>query len=66
MLTPDAELLKDFAVSTATEDYFYISGGEWQNNFTISGLDKERHISSMRLVAEVPQRNVLLIIRCPG
>ena len=23
LLTPDAELLKDFAVSTATEDYFY-------------------------------------------
>jgi hypothetical protein len=35
-------LLKDFAVSTATEDYFYIESGENGNNFTISGLDKEK------------------------
>lgn len=42
LLTPDAELLKDFAVSTATEDYFYIESGENGNNFTISGLDKEK------------------------
>ena len=39
LLEPQADLLGDFAVSTATEDYFYIESNENNSSFTISGLD---------------------------
>lgn len=39
LLEPQMELLKDFAIATATEDYFYIESNENNSSFTISGLD---------------------------
>ena len=39
LLEPQADLLNDFAIPTATEDYFYIESNENNSSFTISGLD---------------------------
>lgn len=39
LLEPQAELLKDFAVASVTEDYFYIESGENNSSFTFSNLD---------------------------
>lgn len=42
LLEPQAELLKDFAVTSVTEDYFYIESGENNSSFTFSNLDTEK------------------------
>lgn len=42
LLNPDASLLGDLAVASATEDYFFIESSENNSNFTISGLDPQR------------------------
>lgn len=39
LLAPEADLLGDLAVASATEDYFFIESNENNSNFTISGLD---------------------------
>lgn len=39
LLTPEEELLKDFAVASATEDYFFIESNEDNSSFTLSNLD---------------------------
>lgn len=39
LMTPDAALLNDLAIASATEDYFFIESSENNSNFTISGLD---------------------------
>ena len=42
LLTPDAGLLGDLAVATATQDYMFLDGNKVDNRaFTISGLDPE-------------------------
>lgn len=42
LLSPDATLLGDLAVASATEDYFFIESSENNSNFTISGLDPQK------------------------
>lgn len=42
LLAPDAALLGDLAVASATEDYFFIESSENNSNFTISGLDPQK------------------------
>ncbi len=42
LLNPDADLLGDMAVASATEDYFFIESSEDNSNFTISGLDPQK------------------------
>lgn len=42
LLSPDAALLGDLAVASATEDYFFIESSENNSNFTISGLDPQK------------------------
>lgn len=39
LLEPQDDLLGDLAVSTATEDYFFMESSEDNSSFTISGLD---------------------------
>ena len=39
LLEPQADLLNDFAIPTATEDYFFMEKSEDNSSFTISGLD---------------------------
>lgn len=41
LMTPDASMLGDLAVASATEDYFFIEKSENNSNFTISGLNPE-------------------------
>ena len=48
LLTPDAELLKDFAVSTATEDYFYI--GEFYQ-FNLSSCIRQQNSLTAQFVS---------------
>lgn len=62
LLEPQEELLKDFAVPSATEDYFYIESGENNSSFTFSKLDPKKHINFMYLVAGFIRRRVRLII----
>ncbi len=42
LLEPQEELLKDFAVASATEDYFFIESGENNSSFTFSNLDPKK------------------------
>lgn len=42
LLEPREELLKDFAVASATEDYFFIESGENNSSFTFSNLDPKK------------------------
>lgn len=42
LLEPQEELLKDFAVPSVTEDYFYIESGENNSSFTFSKLDPKK------------------------
>lgn len=42
LLEPQTELLKDFAVASATEDYFFIESGENNSSFTFSNLDPKK------------------------
>lgn len=42
LLEPQAELLKDFAVASVTEDYFYIESGENNSSFTFNKLDPKK------------------------
>ena len=42
LLNPQKELLKDFAVASVTEDYFYIESGENNSSFTVSQLDTKK------------------------
>lgn len=42
LLEPQEELLKDFAVASATEDYFFIESGENNSSFTFSKLDSKK------------------------
>ena len=39
LITPDASLIGDFAVATATEDYFFINGNGLSGTLRLSGLD---------------------------
>ncbi len=39
LLTPDASLIGDFAVPTATGDYFYLNGNGLSGTLRLSGLD---------------------------
>lgn len=56
LMTPDADLLGDMAVATATEDYFFIESSENNSNFTISGLDPQKgyrfHIFASRKASD--------------
>lgn len=42
LLEPQEELLKDFTVASATEDYFFIESGENNSSFTFSNLDPKK------------------------
>ena len=43
LMSPQEELLGDFAIKSVTEDYFYTENGENKDrSFTFSGLDKEK------------------------
>lgn len=42
LLEPQEELLKDLAVASATEDYFFIESGENNSSFTFSNLDTKK------------------------
>ncbi|WP_073346928.1 GDSL-type esterase/lipase family protein [Bacteroides congonensis] len=42
LLEPQEELLKDFAMASATEDYFFIESGENNSSFTFSNLDPKK------------------------
>lgn len=42
LLNPQEELLKDLAVASATEDYFFIESGENNSSFTFGNLNPKR------------------------
>jgi hypothetical protein len=42
LTTPDAGLLGDFAIATATEDYFFVNGSPATSTLRLAGLDPSR------------------------
>ncbi len=53
LLTPDPSLLGDFAINTATQDYFFVDAGSNYGSFKIKNLNKNKaykfHVFGSRL-----------------